>query len=1482
MNTPLDIPLVDQLKRLFWAGLLCTCIPGNAQSDIRFEEVHSINPLSNNLVTYIHQDRLGFIWVGTFNGLNKYDGYGFKIYKFNDQESGLPSSNRVATIHEDRKGMLWIETYDGKYKCFDPFGEKFYPIPEVAEKSLQLRFTHFFESGNGTICLSTEKSGALFIRFEDPEEGPEIRHIVNRPGEEQILTGNGVNFITEDRNRYLWIGTTSGLTRIHEDDLNMERPRVLKYFTERAFTTFEQVGERLWFGNDINGVTWYDPSNERFGNIWAGDGEWDLNGLQVTTLTSNGSQLWIGTSQGTLFRYDQELEELKEYRVTDPRSGSFIQQIYCDLHNQVWLLTDEFGITRLDPASGGFHYYSLSPRKNRHLIDDERTKIYEDSRSRFWLGGQNIGVQHYIREEDRFVAYVNDPNDPMSLQSSVVEFLMEDRENNLWIGTNWFGKGLSRMIEVDPGFEYVIPVPAPESKLQNLVRSVFIDSRGYAWAGTKSGQIYIYDREMNPVHIIEKDSEINYSGYNVYSMVEDREGHVWLCTKGAGIFVSEQAVDEVHPHYERLTFTNIRSEPGEPNSLNNNNVYDIEIDELGRIWVATYGGGLNLIDRDAEGDRLFRWFTTGNSALSSDNVRDLHLDRNGRLWLATTVGVNYIDIYRQQDGSMSIRNLFANPTRQSGLSYNDIIMVMEDKNGHLWLASAGGGVNEILNPEGDIFKIEYYTTQEGIKDDYILSLVEDIYGFIWIGTASGLSRYNPVSGDIDNFDRKAGLPEVSFSERTATSSSSGKVFFGTVNGFYTISPGMVSTKESNPTICLTDLMLNNVEVRPGDEDSPLQKSISYAEKIELLSSQSNFSIGFSLLSFKSPESNHYSYILEGFDDEWNYIGTEHKATFTNVPPGNYTFRVKGLDSDLSEYGTETKLIITVLPPIWRTRAAIAIYAILLLVIMYLAYRITLRFIRLRNNLRVEKRVAESKLRFFTNISHEIRTPLTLILGPVDRMVSETNLPSEIRHQMAVVHRNTKRLLRMVNMILDFRKIQHEKISMKIQEIDLIPFLNQIFDSFEEQAKQKNIRFNLIFDKSHEDLTVWGDIQKLDIVVFNLLSNAFKFTPENRSISIIISTEHDKHDWIKIQVSDTGIGIEKDKLDLIFNRFFVSHTDGSNEYQGTGIGLSLSREYVHLHKGEIKVESAPGKGTNFIVRLLAGNKHFPENVVLKEREAYSYSPKVREAAMPDGAVPPEQDKEDFHDEDHGKAHILIVEDDVEMCYYLKRFLEKQYEVDVAKDGSEGWEKALRTGPDLIVTDVMMPGMNGVELTGKLKEEFSTCHIPVIMLSSKSAVENQVEGLKVGAEAYVPKPFNSEILLSYIQSILAQRRKVREILESRVELKPDEVKVNSKDKEFIEQVLKLIEENLANPEFNVEKLAAKVFISRTLFYKKIKSITGYQPVELIRMMRLKKAAKYIETGEFTVSEVAYMVGYNDIRYFSTSFKKQFGISPSQYQV
>jgi signal transduction histidine kinase/ligand-binding sensor domain-containing protein/DNA-binding NarL/FixJ family response regulator len=1457
-----------------------------AQSKVRFEEVYAINSLSHNGVTCLHQDKLGFLWVGTFNGLNKYDGYSFSTYRFNRNESNPTSTNRNISIHEDRFGNLWVLTYDGDYHRFNPSTEKYRNFPDEKDSTANIRFNGIFESGGGIVSLTSSKWGVVFITHNNSDADIRIHHLYADQASKTRLTNNNVTFVIEDSNKDFWIGTERGLNRINEDELEKDHPEITAYYYGEgdpssepvSFTTAREYDGKIWFGTKKHGPILYDPALKKFVDLSGYPGYKDFESAEITAFRSTDDDLWMGTAQGRLVRYSAGLSGFSVYEIEDPRSGNSINQIYADKYHQVWLKTNKLGITRFNPSQNRFYYYMLTPRESANITDDQRIVILEDSKNKFWLGGQNIGIQYYDRESDRFTPYLNDPRDPNSLPSDVVECIFEDREGNLWVGTNWFGKGLSRMITIDPAFEYIQPNASPRNKNENVIRAVKVDSRGNIWAATKNGQVYIYDPALKLRHIIDKNNNHGYSGFNVYSISQDADGYMWLCTKGAGVFRSQQSISNNKVEYNRITFTAIQHEPHNENSLSSNVVYDLEIDKLGRIWVATYGSGLDMIETAENGRLKFHHYTTENSSITSNNIRDLYIDTRGRIWIATTYGVNYTDLYKSGDRSFGFKNIISHPSRKKGLSYNDIIMIIEDRKGHIWLASSGGGVNKILNPESDQFNIAYYTAKIGLKDDYILSLVEDIYGFIWIGTNSGLSRYNPINGEIKNFDKKNGLPEILFSEQTATTSPSGKVLFGTVSGLYAIQPNKIIENSIRPTICLTGFKLNNLDVTPGGDNSPLQKTISYSRQVVLKSDQSNFSIEFSLLSFKSPESNHYEYVLEGFSKGWSYIGTEHKATFTNIPPGKYKFRVKGLDSNLSEYGTEASLGITVLPPVWKTKVAILIYILLFAGLAYLAFNITRRFVFLKNEVKIEKRVAESKLRFFTNISHEIRTPLTLILGPLDKLISHEDLRAEVKLQLHMIHRNSKRLLRMVNQILDFRKVQNEKMVLKIQEIELIPFLRQIYDSFEELAQQKNIRFNLIYDHKNDHMAIWGDIQKLDTVFFNLLANAFKFTPENGRISIIVSYADEPDGSIKVVVSDTGIGIEKDKLDLIFDRFFVSHTVENDLFQGTGIGLSLCLEYIRLHQGEIKAESTPGKGTDFTVRLLAGNSHFPEDVIVKEREAYSYSPKIHDI---EGIVEIEEKTGEAIAETDDRYHILIVEDDIEMCNYLSTMLEKTYKVSLAKNGKDGWTQAQELVPDLIITDIMMPVMNGIEFTRKVKEEFGTCHIPVIMLSAKSEIESQVEGLQTGAEAYLPKPFNMDLLISYVQSFINQREKIKEFFNSRIELKPDEVQVTSKDKEFINTVIKMIDDNISDPEFNVEKLASGVFISRTLFYKKIKGITGYQPVELMRMMRLKKAAQFIASGEYNVSEVAYMVGYNDIRYFSSSFKKQFGVSPSKYQ-
>ena len=776
------------------------------------------------------------------------------------------------------------------------------------------------------------------------------------------------------------------------------------------------------------------------------------------------------------------------------------------------------------------------------------------------------------------------------------------------------------------------------------------------------------------------------------------------------------------------------------------------------------------------------------------------------------------------------------------------------------------GIN-LIKQKNDSIIIDHYTSQEGLKNNVAFSIVPDNFGDIWIGTENGLSRFLTKQGKFENIDDNNGLPVTQFSERTALLDSKNRLIFGTVDGFYIIMPDKVKNKPNEYPIRFTGFQLFNKDVVPGIKGSPLKKSISYTKEIVLKHNQSVFTIEFSALSYKSTQFNKFAFRLEGFDKDWNYVGIENKAAYRNIPSGEYTFKVRSTTGIKLNEKNEAKLKINILPPFWLSYKAFIIYIIIMFILAYTTIKIVLRFSRLKNNIKIERQVAESKLRFFTNISHEIRTPLTLIIGPLESIFNKREIDTEIKQQLNVIQRNSKRLLRMVNQLLDFRKVQNEKMELKVSKINIYKLIEQVYINFEMLARQKNIEYTL--SCNNKLLNIYGDPYQLDAVFFNLLSNAFKFTADYKSIGVNI-IDYPEADYIEIIISDTGIGIDPEKLPFIFDRFFVSHTQTNEKYYGSGIGLSLSQEYVKLHKGEISAESEPGKGTSFTVKLIKGKEQFSGDEI-KENEIVNTSIDNIDLVF-------ENKTENETEKDDQLSTVLIVEDDPDMILHISGILSKHFNVLQANNGLEGIHKASKELPDLILSDIMMPEMTGYELSKKLKENFNSCHIPLIFITAKTETEDQIEGFDSGAEAYISKPFNQEILISQIKSILQQRKVLIGKYENTVELKPDEIKVTSKDKIFIEKVLNQIEEHLEEPGFNVEKLVDELNISRTLFYKKITSITGYKPVELVRLIRLKRSYQLLETGEYNISEVAYMVGFNDIRYFSTCFKKEFGKSPS----
>ncbi len=1441
----------------------------SGQSELRFEPLQSSNNLSQRSVTNMVKDHLGFLWIGTYNGLNKFDGYKFISYNLYEKSPNNISSNYIKTIHEDKSGFLWIYTLEDKMLRFDPASEKIISFPD--NSTIKDVTCKMFEFDDSTQWVITNKIGLYIISQNKYNNTAIIKHLTNNSP--QPILSNYINFLVKDSVGNYWIGSKKGLNKININSYSNLGIKIAKFDTLQGishnssiiFTKAIKIGSYICFYSTKKGFIFYNSTTGKF-NYPKNE---NLNKLiadkTITLIIVNQQNVWFCTNNLQLFKYNITSSSLSTY---DLSRYNNIKKIFFDSFNQVWLSTDKYGIIRIDVQTSQIKQYNFIPYNKNILIYGDDFIWYEDRHSNLWIGSQVCGLSLYDRKNNTFITYLNDPNNNHSISSNTISSLIEDNEDDLLVGLD---NGINRVIQTNSEFKYIKPRKLTENNDDNSVRAVLEDSNLNLWIATKGAKIYIYSVKNKVENSYQTKNVIN-SNYNVYKIFQDHNGFIWLCTKGSGLYKSKLTIKAKNFDYNNILFINYSLTTNNSSSTDENKVYDITEDNNNNLWIATFGGGLIKLHFDKYNNLIKKYFTTENSNISGNLVRCVIIDSKSRIWIGTTKGLSYFKLDETNYDKINFINFKADPSNNSDLSCNDIIKILEDKNGTIWLATNGGGVNHLtLSKYGKaIFK--HYNTNNGLCDNLALSLANDQNGNIWIGTDHGLSKLNPKNDHIINFNEKNGLPCLNFSENASILDDNGNIVIGSLNGFYIINPNIKNSKPLKSLIQLTGFQLFNREVIPGDKNSPLKQSISYTKNIILNYNQSAFSIEFSSLLYNSSPNVLYSYILEGFDKTWSYASQSNKAVYTNIPYGKYIFKVKCTNIDGSWGSKIATLTILIRPPLWKTYYAYIIYFILIIVIIQIILKIIVKITRLENDIVIEKKVAESKLRFFTNISHEFRTPLTLIIGPLESLIDRNDISKDIKNQLKLANRNVNRLLRLINQLLDFRKIQQDNVKLSLDEFDIVPFLKQIYDCYEAASKQKNIDFKFLYSQS--SIKIIGDLQKLDIVFFNLLSNAFKYTYDNKTISLVVFKNTEKK-CIEVILSDQGKGIEAADIPFIFDRFFVSHTNAEDPFTGTGIGLSLAMEYVKLHHGNIEVKSQKDVGSVFKVTLPLDVNYGTKQLIQHKNNTsiHSHEPIIDESEN-DELV---SVKTLLSGE---KPLILIVEDDVDMGHYISNILSNTYSIILAKDGEECWKKIQKTLPDIVITDIIMPKMNGLELLKKIKEDETTCHLPVILLSAKSEISDQIKGIETGAEWYISKPFNQNLLLSYLKTIIHQREIIREKFKSTIELKPDEIQIVSKDKIFIEKAITIINENLSDPNFTVEKLSANFEMSRTVFFKKLKTITGHQPVEFIRLIRLKRAAQLLLLKQFNISEIAFQSGFNDVRYFSSCFKKQFGLTPTEY--
>jgi signal transduction histidine kinase/ligand-binding sensor domain-containing protein/DNA-binding response OmpR family regulator len=1235
-----------------------------------------------------------------------------------------------------------------------------------------------------------------------------------------------INDIKKDARGNYWFITTSGLFKYSE-----RNHRTLQIHHADGDTSTIATNQIAAWNEDVKGNIWIlhsngilemiDPFTAKvtYRNDWLN--EKFRNAVLEYNLTSDSDgDLWfyITNNNSGVFQLRPSSETWTHIDNTTERprlNSNIVRGIVEDEHGILWIATDHGGINLLNKKDRSVRYVMNNREDDKSLSQNSINVLYKDADGIIWAGTFKNGLSYYHKKINRFQLYRNQLSNPESLPFNDINAIVEDDKHNLWIGTN--GGGLIYFDRNKNTFKQFLHDPHSKNSLTtNVIVSLFIDHNNVLWIGTYFGGMLSFDGERFTSYRHNPDNPRSISDNSIWEIFEDSKGMLWIGTLTQGVDRFDRATGEFHHYNVNL-----------PNSIHASYVPSFMEDREGHLWIGT-GYGIDVLDQKTGRFTHYLNNIRDPRSLSNNTVLAMYQDSRGLIWIATHGGLNVFDKTTQT---------FSAYTVDDGLPHNSVLTILEDNRHNLWLSTPHGIANVVV------------AYSPGAQDS--------------------------LSIDVKNYDETDGLQGVQFNENAACKTTAGELIFAGSNGFNLFRPEGIGINHVLPRVVLTDFQIFNRSVKIGESvegNVALTESITQADTVFLQYSDNVFSIEFASLSQFHPEKSAYQYILEGFNKRWTTThAAQRRVTYTNLDPGNYVFKVKASNNDGIWNEKPAQLTIIVKPPFWKTRAAFVLYALATLGALLLARWLILYNERLNFQIEHERQEAHRmheldmiKIKFFTNVSHEFRTPLTLILTPLEKILRSAR-DGEQRKQFELIHRNARRLLSLVNQLLDFRRMEVQEIHYNPSEGDLVKFTREAFLSFSDLSEKKNIRFS--FKTDVQQLETLFDQDKLEKILFNLLSNAFKFTPEDGAVTVALRVvQEESNRYVEIDVRDTGIGIAKDKHEKIFERFFQSDLPRTMVNQGSGIGLSITREFVKIHGGAIRVESEPGRGSCFTVRLpLAELAHH----VMEE------SPQL---TLPEAEIDQLEEVTPMHGE--RKPVLLLVEDNEDFRFYLKDNLQLQYRVVEAKNGREGFDRASSMIPDLVVSDIMMPEMNGIELCRKLKTDPRTSHIPVLLLTARTAEEQKIEGFDSGANDYVTKPFNFEILQSRIRNLIAQREAFQRTFNKHIEVKAGDVEITSLDEKLIRKAIHIVEEHIGDADFSVERFSRELGMSRVHLYKKLLALTGKSPIEFIRNIRLQRAAQLLKKSQLSVSEIAYQVGFNNPKYFSKYFKDQFNILPSAY--
>lgn len=1322
----------------------------------------------------------------------------------------------------------------------------------------------------------------LFPCFLKGEES----YYFQRFGVENGLPQNTVSCILQDKQGFMWFGTKDGLSRYDGytfKTFKHDKKNKNSIGNNFIWSLYQDESDVIWVGTDA-GVYVYHPETESFllFDQPASDGSTIVASVNDIKCDRNGD-LWFTAGWQGIFRYNLKKKELVAFR------QEAIINAWCiciDQENRIWVGTHGYGLGCYDQQKKQFESIQI-PIESEKNIQDDIYRIFYDNYNNLLIGTANGGI--------KIISLVDKQLKPFPIESDkkgnlFIRDIMRRSDNELWIATESgiYIYDTQKQTIKNLRYEYADPYSISD----NAIYSIYKDREGGVWIGTYFGGVNYYPPQYSPFkRFYPLNNTTGLQGRRVREFQQDKYGGIWIGTEDAGLNYFNPA---------NQTFKNFTSN-GKQENLAYSNIHGLLADG-DKLWVGTFAHGMNVIDIKTQ--KVVRYYkkTENPNSLCDNNVFSIYKDHSGNLWMGTINGLDLYnpqnddftkidytkntfiyDIFESHDGILWFASFSSglfryNPRNNewkvflhhiedsTSICHNKIISIFEDSKMNLWFTTEGGGISR-YNPKKENFTS--YSTDNGLPNNVVYKILEDNSGKLWLTTNNGLCCFDPNKETVKTYTRSNGLPGNSFNYKSGLKTPDGELYFGCLNGFISFNPASFTENKFIPPVIITDFRLFNKEIPIGEKNSLLKQSVSNTKEIKLKHNQSSFSIDFAALSYTSPEKNKYAYILKGFENEWTTLSDNHSVSYSNIPPGNYVFQVKGSNSDGIWNEQATCLKISIHPPFYKTNWAYFIY---LLAMVGFALYLVISFkekIDQRNKRKLElfenekdKELYQAKIAFFTNIAHEIRTPLSLIKGPLEHILTENVSEDERIENLEVIRRNTYRLLDLSNQLLDFRRVEEKGFRLNYIDTDTKQLIEDIYTRFKPTASQKGLSFKLQLPE--EPLFADVDREAFTKIVSNLFTNAIKYGCSH--IVLILESGKNasmceaKHFIIKI--SNDGKLIPEEMKEKIFQPFYqIDDENGNKINQGTGLGLPLARSLAELHKGKLYFDTSSESLNTFVLELPV--KQVSTIVLKKENENLSVNPDTEEKVT-----------------SSSKPTLLIVEDDNEMVQFLYGKLKHHYHVIKASNGRIALENLEKEEIDMVVTDILMPEMDGFRLCTEIKSNVNYSHIPVIMLTAKVDLKSKIEGLDAGADAYVEKPFSMEHLSAQISNLLSNRNKVKQVFINSPSQNIGSIALTKADENFLEKVKQIIHKNMSESLFNVDLLSEGLHMSRSSLHRKIKGISELTPNDFIQLVRLKKAAELLKEGSYRINEICFLVGFSSSSYFSKIFKKQFGTSPKDF--